>query len=300
MMERGELWHIMHMHIMLMLIFDSLLRGSLLLRRHIVIQDSWLVTERTYKQWLRYKEMVHQANSSAPVKRLSKSTECSSEEAGCVLSTLSHEGAAMDTVGAVCVDSCGNIAVGSSSGGIAMKVRGRVGVAATYGSGCWASSKERQDGSTVGCCVTGAGEHMMKGLVAYECCMSISSLQKDPENACKEILAKTLEREQDPVLETSGGVLLVQVNGASLSKEQGGQLKSVEIVAAFATSSFGVGYFSSSMKKPKATILRQDNVKGSRRINSFSSLFRFSIGHQQQEQDSESPISNKTCKFSKS
>lgn len=68
MMERGELWHIMHMLIMLMLIFDSLLRGSLLLRRHIVIQDSWLVTERTYKQWLRYKEMVHQANSSAPVR----------------------------------------------------------------------------------------------------------------------------------------------------------------------------------------------------------------------------------------
>lgn len=133
-------------------------------------------------------------------------------------------------------------------------------------------------------------------------------------------------------------------------------MKSVEIVAAFATSSFGVGYFSSFMKKPKvnsltllslkqmdaifmvycsfsivaflvyaghvanrrsawglqlflnvvfimtmqATILRRDNVKESRRINSFSSLFRFSIGHQQQEQDNESPISNKTCKFSKS
>ena len=50
-------------------------------------------------------------------------------------------------------------------------MKGRVGVAATYGSGCWA---QKHGASAVGCCVTGAGEHMMKGLIAYHCCLSIS------------------------------------------------------------------------------------------------------------------------------
>ncbi|MCO5597036.1 hypothetical protein L7F22_051110 [Adiantum nelumboides] len=184
----------------------------------------------------------------------------------------------MDTVGAVCVDSHGNVAVGSSSGGIAMKVRGCIGVAATYGSGCWASPHEVQGGSTVGCCVTGAGEHLMKGLVAYECCMSVSSLQQDPEYACKETLSKTLQQARNSVPETSGGVLLVQVNGAS-AIEDCRQLKSLEIVAAYATPSFGVGYFHSSMKKPKATILRRVPGKDMTQISSFSSLFRFSQEH---------------------
>ncbi|KAI5074684.1 hypothetical protein GOP47_0010645 [Adiantum capillus-veneris] len=239
-------------------------------------KDTWLVTERTYRQWLRYKEMLEQADSLTLSKAPSRSTECAlSKDAACMLPSVGCEGV-MDTVGAVCVDSHGNITVGSSSGGIAMKVRGRIGVAATYGAGCWASSHETRGGSTVGCCVTGAGEHLMKGLVAYECCLSVSSLQKDPENACKEILSKTLQQVRNLVPQTSGGVLLVQANGASTVEEQGGQLNSLEIIAAYATSSFGVGYFSSSMKKPKATILRQVPGKDMTQISTFSSLFRFS------------------------
>lgn len=236
-------------------------------------KDGWLVTKKTYQQWLKYKEMLCQADSNDH--SVSRSTECSLKDEDSPISTMCCEGATMDTVGAVCVDSYGNIAVGSSSGGIAMKVRGRVGVAATYGSGCWASLKRTHGGSTVGCCVTGAGEHMMKGLIAYECCLSISNMQKDPESACEEILTKTLQQEQNSNSDTSGGVLLVQVDGASVREERGGQLKSVEMVAAYATSSFGVGYFKSSMKRPKATILRRSNGMGTRRVSLFSSSFRF-------------------------
>ncbi|KAH7372539.1 hypothetical protein KP509_17G008600 [Ceratopteris richardii] len=210
-------------------------------------EDTWLVTDRTYRQWQKYKEMLEGMEAHAPNSAINAGAQSMNNLPDLL---ASNEDAVMDTVGAICVDSYGNIAVGSSSGGIAMKVRGRVGVAATYGCGCWASSDKTQVGSSVGCCVTGAGEHLMKGLVAYECCCSISSLQVDPESACRDILLKAHQQGKMTIPEACGGVLLVHVNGIS-NQNLCEQLESLEVVAAYATKSFGIGYLTDTLKKPK-------------------------------------------------
>lgn len=76
----------------------------------------------------------------------------------------------LDTVGAVSIDDEGNIAAGCSSGGLILKLSGRVGQASSYGAGCFA----QQFGSKViGTCTTGNGEYLMKTLLAREICTSL-------------------------------------------------------------------------------------------------------------------------------
>ena len=89
----------------------------------------------------------------------------------------------LDTVGAICIDSEGNVAAGVSSGGIVLKQSGRVGQvlrafilvitiiifkAAMMGCGVWA-----QDNIAV--TTTGIGEYLMKTLFARECAQRLSA-----------------------------------------------------------------------------------------------------------------------------
>jgi len=89
----------------------------------------------------------------------------------------------IDTVGAVAVDCFGNIAAGSSSGGIGMKHRGRCGPAALIGIGSAIipADPEDPDEISVATVTSGTGEHMATTLAAATCADRIySSVRKAP------------------------------------------------------------------------------------------------------------------------
>lgn len=76
-----------------------------------------------------------------------------------------------DTVGAIAIDLQGNIAAGSSSGGIGMKHRGRVGPAALVGVGSAVVPEDPDDdlATSVAAVTSGTGEHMATTLASAKC-----------------------------------------------------------------------------------------------------------------------------------
>ncbi|KAK4419302.1 putative threonine aspartase [Sesamum alatum] len=106
----------------------------------IVEPDEWLVTERARNQWKRYKAMLDDAKSMTDTATAkAQSYDCPKVKEGGIQSSpldTVEEDSIMDTVGVICEDSQGTLHLVPQ-----VVVSGRVGLAAAYGSGCWASSR---------------------------------------------------------------------------------------------------------------------------------------------------------------
>ncbi len=109
-----------------------------------------------------------------------------------------------DTVGMVCLDESGKMTAGTSTSGLFMKKKGRVGDSPISGSGFYVDSK------VGGASATGLGEDLMKGCISYE----IVRLMKEgmhPQKAC-DIAVTNLDKELKERRGKAGDLSLIAMN----------------------------------------------------------------------------------------
>jgi L-asparaginase / beta-aspartyl-peptidase len=106
------------------------------------------------------------------------------------------------TVGAVACDADGNIAAGTSTGGMTNKRFGRIGDSPVIGAGTYANNK------TCGISCTGHGEHFLRAVVAYDvsCLMEYKGLSL--HEACELVIKDKLVK-----IGGEGGLIAVDAKG---------------------------------------------------------------------------------------
>ena len=202
-----------------------------------VVSGSDLISQKALSAYRKQKQRLAEAESifSKPLKIARTDTEICKFEMDELL----------DTVGVVCVDSHGNTCSALSSGGIALKFPGRIGQAATFGCGCWAQNGDSEK-PAVACCTTGCGEHIMRILLAKECCDSLAGDENASLAMTSVFKTKFLE---SPMLKQ----VRLKYGGALAVKCWEGE---VEMVWCHTTKSMCIGYMSSGDKAAKAIMSR--------------------------------------------
>lgn len=143
--------------------------------------DGLLVTDASHR---RYQNHMNRLRQHAQ-------TPKGSSDGGTISSLLSNiftarqgdrgdvESTLYDTVGAICMESSGRVAAGVSSGGISLKMEGRIGEAAIAGAGCWADS---QNG--IACSLTGTGEDIMLNMSARQFAQDLQDAEASMVEHC--------------------------------------------------------------------------------------------------------------------
>lgn len=199
----------------------------------------------------------------------------------------------LDTVGAICVDLQGNVAAALSSGGIAYKVPGRVGLAGCPRMGCNASNmrhketrKRKRSASSTGgsermtfarngfaVVCTGRGEHFIRSGFVSSLSRALSKC-----SSLDKALRKAFVRgqEENGELAIEGGALALTIaplqDTTSASSLNEAERLQVQLGAAFSTPCMGVGFLSSSSNgaQPQVQILRQPRPPGTSHSNKQS------------------------------
>lgn len=149
-----------------------------------LVENTWFDTPATRQRWDDFLDRQKQNGGK------------DDEQAALMLDTGSYFG----TVGCVALDSGGNLAAGTSTGGMTNKKFGRVGDSPILGAGTYADNES----CAVSC--TGIGEEFIRNAVAFDVSARMKYQSATVEQAVTDILEKQL-RPGD------GGIIAVDRNG---------------------------------------------------------------------------------------
>lgn len=147
------------------------------------VEPSYFDTERSKKSWERYNRRNKQSNLLGPHH-----------------SVQGESSWKMGTVGCVALDSHGNLAAGTSTGGMTNKQFGRIGDSPIVGAGTYA------DNATCAVSATGIGEQYIRNAIAYD----VSAQMKYKGATLMEALDDNLTNRLNP---GDGGLIAVDHDG---------------------------------------------------------------------------------------
>jgi beta-aspartyl-peptidase (threonine type) len=149
------------------------------------VENSWFDTEKARKEWDERKKA--EAGKTSSVDRATTGRGYAETHYG--------------TVGCAALDAQGNLAAGTSTGGLTNKKFGRVGDSPIVGAGTYA------DNATCAVSCTGTGEEYIRHAVAYDISARLSYLKQPLKEAVSHNLRKRLKP-------GDGGIIAVGADGA--------------------------------------------------------------------------------------
>ncbi|WP_298779683.1 isoaspartyl peptidase/L-asparaginase family protein [uncultured Polaribacter sp.] len=153
-----------------------------------IVDPSYFYTERRFKSLQRIKER--------------EKIELDHDDKKAAFYDADIKNAKFGTVGCVALDKHGNLAAGTSTGGMTNKRWGRIGDAPIIGSGTYANNK------TCGVSSTGWGEYFIRSQVAYDISAQMEYQNKSLKDATKDVIKNKLTK-----LGGTGGVVAIDKKG---------------------------------------------------------------------------------------
>ncbi|CAE6431034.1 unnamed protein product [Rhizoctonia solani] len=198
----------------------------------LAVDPSEMITRKAYSEWELWRAVIRNEQQS---------------------SQIPSDAIVQDTVGAILCTIDGEVSAGVSSGGILLKPTGRIGEAACFGAGCWASGA-RGPLNSVACSISGAGEMIMRAFLAKELADSVRRPDCDAHEEIERILNRFIDMcAQRGSEHANAGVILIVAE-----PREDGTVKP-RLWCGFTTHSFAVAYASSLDSSPKSVILRRPN-----------------------------------------
>jgi beta-aspartyl-peptidase (threonine type) len=155
------------------------------------VEPGWFYTER---RWRSLESLLKEKGLPIPAKPAGITADPAKD--------LVHDEGKKGTVGVVALDSNGDVAAGTSTGGLTGKRWGRVGDSPIIGAGTYASN------SSCAVSATGSGEYFIRLTVAREICALVEYQRMDLQSAADEVVQKRLT-----ALGGDGGIIALTPKG---------------------------------------------------------------------------------------